>query len=128
MGQATSKGHVDPGETEIETAYRETQEEAGLTRHHLRIIDGFKKTLNYEVSGIHKRVVYWLSELMDPNTSITLSDEHIRFEWRQLDKALELISRFENMQETLKEAEEFIKTLQQSPATVNNTNTDTDNI
>jgi len=65
---------------------------------------------------------------MDPNTSITLSDEHIRFEWRQLDKALELISRFENMQETLKEAEEFIKTLQQSPATVNNTNTDTDNI
>ena len=60
---------------------------------------------------------------MDPNKSITLSGEHIIFEWRQLDKALELISKFENIQETLKEAEEFMKILQQSPVTVNNTNT-----
>lgn len=115
------KGHVDPGESEIETAFRETKEEAGLNRDHLRIFESFKKTLNYEVSNVPKRTVYWLTELKDPNTRVQLSDEHTRFEWCTLDRALELISRFINMQEMLKEAEQFIKTL---PPTTDEKTTD----
>ena len=104
-------GHVDPGESEIETAYRETKEEAGLNQNHLKIFEKFKKTLNYEVSNVPKRTVYWLAELKDPNTKVKLSDEHTTFEWCTLDRALELISRFVDMQEMMKEAEQFINTL-----------------
>ena len=101
---------MDPGESEIETAYRETKEEAGINENHLRIFEKFKKTLNYEVSNVPKRAVYWLAELKDPNTKVKLSDEHTTFEWCTLDRALELISRFADMQEMMKEAEQFINT------------------
>lgn len=36
-------GHVDPGESDYETALRETEEEAGLTKDNLKIIKDFKK-------------------------------------------------------------------------------------
>merc|ERR1712243_410538 len=45
------KGHVDPGEDDMTTALRETQEEAGLANDHFSIVDGFKKELRYEVRG-----------------------------------------------------------------------------
>ena len=34
------KGHVDPGESDYQTALRETEEEAGLTEQALKIIPG----------------------------------------------------------------------------------------
>jgi bis(5'-nucleosidyl)-tetraphosphatase len=38
-------GHVDPGESDLETALRETEEESGLTKSDLRIIGDFSKTI-----------------------------------------------------------------------------------
>lgn len=38
-------GHVDPGESDIETALRETKEEAGLSTKDLILIESFKKVL-----------------------------------------------------------------------------------
>ena len=40
-----STGHVDPGESDKETALRETQEEAGLSSKDFAIIPDFKKEL-----------------------------------------------------------------------------------
>ncbi|KAJ8338741.1 hypothetical protein SKAU_G00355270 [Synaphobranchus kaupii] len=52
------KGHVDPGEDDMTTALRETQEEAGLGRGQLRVEEGFLSELRYEVRGRPKEVLY----------------------------------------------------------------------
>lgn len=101
-------GHVDPGETEIETAYRETQEEAGLLKKDLHIVDGFKKVLNYEVKGSPKTVIYWLAQLKDLKTPVVLSQEHQRYEWFDVEAAIKCV-KFADMGQTLTEAEHFIK-------------------
>lgn len=102
-------GHVEAGESEIETAYRETEEEAGLTRSHIKVLDGFQKTLRYPVRGKNKRVEYWLAELLDPNTPVVLSNEHIDFKWLPLDDC-KTFARFPEMIEAYEEAEKFIVT------------------
>ncbi|XP_068958012.1 bis(5'-nucleosyl)-tetraphosphatase [asymmetrical] isoform X3 [Petaurus breviceps papuanus] len=58
------KGHVDPGESDLETAFRETREEAGLDASQLKIIEGFKSELNYVVNSKPKTVIYWLAEML----------------------------------------------------------------
>jgi bis(5'-nucleosidyl)-tetraphosphatase len=102
------KGHVDPGESELETAYRETREEAGLAECHLDIVSGFEKILHYDVRGVPKKVVYWLAQLRDPNTPIVLSHEHQHYEWLTLDAAVQRAG-FLDMQETLRQADSFIR-------------------
>ena len=54
------KGHVEYGETELETATREIKEETGLT---VNSIDGFREVRTYSPFGrIRKRVVFFLAE------------------------------------------------------------------
>jgi 8-oxo-dGTP pyrophosphatase MutT (NUDIX family) len=43
------KGHVDPGETELECALRETEEETGITAEHIEVDPHFRFTLQYQV-------------------------------------------------------------------------------
>jgi len=102
-------GHVDPGEDEITTAYRETLEEAGLTADDLSVMHDFKKTLQYNVQGKPKRVVYWLAELRDPNTPVVLSHEHQDYKWLNLESAVSLAG-YADLQQTLREASLFIET------------------
>ncbi|XP_062984786.1 bis(5'-nucleosyl)-tetraphosphatase [asymmetrical] [Elgaria multicarinata webbii] len=101
------KGHVDPGEDDLQTALRETQEEAGLDPTQFTIIDGFKKELNYIVKNKPKTVIYWLAEMKDNDTEIKLSSEHQAFRWLTLDAACRL-SEYKDMQCTLREAHEFL--------------------
>ena len=59
------KGHVEHGETEIQTASREIYEETGLRPVFL---DGFRETDTYDLRekpGTRKRVVYYLAEYHD---------------------------------------------------------------
>ncbi|TNM88554.1 hypothetical protein fugu_004808 [Takifugu bimaculatus] len=103
------KGHVDPGEDDLTTALRETQEEAGLTAEHLRVIDGFVQQLRYEVQGKPKEVLYWLAELRDPETELTLSDEHQDYRWARLEDACTL-AQYKDMQDTLRAAHQYLET------------------
>ncbi|XP_052717054.1 bis(5'-nucleosyl)-tetraphosphatase [asymmetrical]-like [Crassostrea angulata] len=103
------KGHVDPGETELQTALRETEEEAGLKESDFTMYTEFQRTLNYEVQGKPKRVVYWLSELKNPSTPVTLSDEHIDFKWLNLPQALNYVEKYKDFQQVLNDADTFIK-------------------
>lgn len=96
-------GHVDPGEDDLTTALRETEEEAGLKAEHLGIIDNFVWNLNYEVRGKPKQVLYWLAELKDPGTSVTLSDEHQDYRWAGLEEACSL-AQYQSLQDTLRAA------------------------
>ena len=57
---AFPKGHVEPGETERETAARETLEETGVR---VRFADGFRETTRYSPArGVEKDVVYFVAE------------------------------------------------------------------
>ncbi|KAK7111215.1 hypothetical protein V1264_010887 [Littorina saxatilis] len=103
----TPKGHVDPGESEFQTALRETEEEAGLTKDSLNILKNFESVLHYEARGNPKKVVYWLSELKDPNSPVTLSHEHTDYKWLPLEEACRLLQ-FADMQKAVKEAHDFI--------------------
>ncbi|XP_033020397.1 bis(5'-nucleosyl)-tetraphosphatase [asymmetrical] [Lacerta agilis] len=101
------KGHVDPGEDDLQTALRETQEEAGLDSTQFTIIDGFKKELNYTVNGKAKTVIYWLAEMKDSNTEVKLSSEHQAFCWLTLNDACRL-AEFKEMQSAFREAHNFL--------------------
>ncbi|XP_042862979.1 bis(5'-nucleosyl)-tetraphosphatase [asymmetrical]-like [Penaeus japonicus] len=102
------KGHVDPGESDLETALRETEEEAGLSGSDFTLIDSFKKELKYEVRGKPKTVIYWLAELNNGSKEVTLSEEHLEFRWLPLAEACSL-AKYPNLVSTLEECEEFIK-------------------
>lgn len=104
-------GHVDPGEDDLTTALRETREEAGLTKGELNLIDGFVQKLHYEVQGKPKEVLYWLAQLKDPETTLTLSDEHQDYRWARLEEACTL-AQFKDMQDTLKAAQRYLEAWQ----------------
>ncbi|XP_068171669.1 bis(5'-nucleosyl)-tetraphosphatase [asymmetrical] [Antennarius striatus] len=102
------KGHVDPGEDDLTTALRETKEEAGLGREHLRMIDGFVQELRYEVQGRPKEVLYWLAELRDPGTKVILSSEHQDYRWAPLEEACTM-AQYKDMQDTLRSAQKHLE-------------------
>lgn len=59
------KGHMEAGETEVETALREILEEVGLSP---RLIDGFRTCDEHPIPkkpGVIKQVVYFLAEYED---------------------------------------------------------------
>jgi len=79
------KGHVDPGETEIQCALRELREETGLAATDIELIDNFRFESQYPVrakkSGklYDKTLVIFLGRLArEAPISVT---EHQGFEW-----------------------------------------------
>ncbi|XP_050295335.1 bis(5'-nucleosyl)-tetraphosphatase [asymmetrical] [Anthonomus grandis grandis] len=102
------KGHVDPGESDIETAYRETVEEAGLQESDLKVFEDTKTTLNYEVKGKPKIVHYWLAELINPSAQVKLSHEHQDLRWLGLKEACELAG-YADMQQVLVNYDNYLK-------------------
>ena len=80
------KGHCEPGESDLETALRETEEETGIDRDTIAIDQEFRFEISYPVrykrSGdqvFHKTVVYLLGEI-DAEFTPSLT-EHQSFQW-----------------------------------------------
>ncbi|XP_043256718.1 bis(5'-nucleosyl)-tetraphosphatase [asymmetrical] [Colletes gigas] len=101
------KGHVDPGETDMETALRETKEETGLMADDIKIFEDARQELNYKVNGNPKIVIYWLAELIKPDKPIKMSDEHRAFKWLPLEEACST-AEYTDMQATLKTFNDYI--------------------
>lgn len=101
------KGHVDPGENDLETALRETQEETGIEASQLTVPEGFRRELNYMARKKPKTVIYWLAEVKDYDVEIRLSQEHQAYRWLGLDEACQL-AQFEEMKATLQEGHQFL--------------------
>ena len=79
------KGHVDPGETEVQCALRELREETGILATDIELVDGFRFESHYPVrakkSGklYDKTLVIFLGRLVrDVPIAVT---EHQGFEW-----------------------------------------------
>ncbi|XP_059535418.1 bis(5'-nucleosyl)-tetraphosphatase [asymmetrical]-like [Myotis daubentonii] len=94
------KGHVKPGENELETALQKTQEEAGLKASQLTMIEGFRRELNYMVREKPKTAIYWLAEVKDYDMEIHLSHEHQAYCSLGLDEACQLVQ-FKGMKAVL---------------------------
>ena len=97
------KGHVDKGETEIETATRELEEETGIKN--IILLDNFRKTINYKFQKgdikITKEVIFFIATTVE--TEIHLSHEHVDYGWFDFTSGLKQLT-YDNARSVLKEA------------------------
>ena len=80
------KGHVDDGETNLQCAYRELEEETGIRKEHILMDEHFKFKSKYVVKfGENgevvkkKKLIIYLAKLLEP-VEIEPT-EHEGFEW-----------------------------------------------
>ena len=102
------KGHVEDGESELESALRETAEETGLAE--LAVHPHFRFEMRYPAARkgkVHdKTVVYFAAHLL--GGEVVLSEEHSHFEWLPLADAVAAIP-FANLKAALLEHARFHK-------------------
>lgn len=108
------KGHIEPGEKELETALREIREEAGL--RDLKVIEGFREEDIYEAVSnrgeskgklIEKHSLYFLCKAKQNDVKVD-GTEVTDYCWLNLEEAMKLLS-FESQKKILKKAEAKIK-------------------
>ena len=104
------KGHIEPGEKDIDTVKREAFEEAGISD--LKFIFGFREKIEYEYffkgERRHKIVYYYLAETNQEN--VRLSYEHKDYAWLPFEDALKRIT-YDNDREVLRKAHTYLKKL-----------------
>ena len=98
------KGHVEMGETDKQTAYREVLEETGI---HINILPDFVTKSQYSIQGkVEKNVNIYLATTDDTNTVIQ-KEEIEDYVWLGYEKAKSRL-RFENAPAILDKAVEYI--------------------
>ncbi len=103
-----SKGNVEKGEDEKETAAREIKEETGI--NDLKFVEGFKEKEKFfykkEGETVYKEVVWFIAETK--KEKVTLSFEHNDYEWLPYKKAVERLT-FKNDKKLFEKAEKFLE-------------------
>lgn len=101
------KGHVEEGESEIETALREIKEETGLDAE---ILPDFREEISYVLkNGKKKTVIFFLGKVRGRNIKISLQEEEVgEYRFLMPDEAEKLITFDENRGVLLK-ALKFLK-------------------
>lgn len=113
------RGHIESGETERETMYREIEEETAITKDDLSLEEGFRAqfSFSYRARGseyknrikekqcvfIHKRVIFYLARFV--GHEVEISHEHTDFSWLSYDRAMERLT-YTNARRILTQAEE----------------------
>jgi len=102
------KGKIEHGETEHQTAVRETKEETGISD--LEFIDGFKENINYnfqyEGELIYKEVVFFLAKTK--TVTVKVSHEHLDYTWLDYKKAFEKTT-YQNAKDILSKANDLLQ-------------------
>lgn len=99
------KGHVEEGETEVETALREVHEETGLT---IQLEDGFRQSVEYYPRpNIRKQVVYFLGYADDDRTR-RQEEEISEIRWVPLKSAHREVT-FRNDKNLINHAKKFLR-------------------
>lgn len=108
------KGHVEPDETELETAKREIKEETGITN--IEFINDFRCTDTYKIKGtlsttknriIDKNVIYYLASTRE-DFKCSCDNEIGQGKWLNCNEAIEYL-KHDNQKKLLKSAYTFIK-------------------
>lgn len=98
------KGHIEPGESDEETAIREVLEETGLR---IEILPGFVRKSNYTIQGkIEKSVSIFLANTVDTDYKLQV-EEIEECGWFDFDSALKTLN-YENDKLILNEAKAFL--------------------
>lgn len=99
------KGHVEKGETEVETAIREIKEETNLD---VEINEKYRYTEEYSpAEGITKEVVYFTAK--QTGGSIEAQEEEVKkIEWLTYAEALDRLT-YQNSKKMLKQVWEDLK-------------------
>ena len=102
------KGHVEPGETELETAAREIREETGLT---VTFLGDFRESIRYSpYPGCSKTVVFFLAESAHDRT-IPQESEVSEIFWLPLEEAMRSLSH-KSDREILRKADQTASALE----------------
>jgi len=105
------KGHVENGESEEQTARRETLEETGISQ--LEFLPGFRRVITYTFkrkgSLVPKEVVFFAEKT--GQKEVNLSHEHIGFEWLPYGQAEKKIT-YGNARTILSLADKFLAPLE----------------
>ena len=104
------KGHVEENETDMQTLWRELEEETGLSQKTSKIIPGFLERITYfykkESEAVFKEVLFYLMEA--ETEQVRLSPEHNDFLWLAIEPAIKKLT-FPNAKQTLQKAQSFLK-------------------
>ncbi len=102
------KGKIEHGETEHQTAVRETKEETGISD--LEFIDGFKENINYnfQYDGelIYKEVVFFLAKTK--TETVMVSHEHLSHTWLDYKNAIEKTT-YQNAKDIISKANDLLQ-------------------
>ena len=100
------KGHVEDGETELQTALRELAEETEIID--VKLLPDFNHTISYylmkEGKRIFKEVIFFIGLTNEKRVSI--SDEHQSFAWLDYDSAIKRLT-YENAKKALEKSFNF---------------------
>ncbi len=101
------KGHIEKGESLIEGAKRELEEEAGIKK--IKVYPGFMEKISYyyveKGERRFKKVYFFLGEV--EKKEVKISFEHTGFRWVSHEEGIKLLS-YENSRKVLKRAYDFI--------------------
>ncbi len=102
------KGKIELGETEHQTAVRETKEETGISD--LEFIDEFKENINYnfqyEGELIYKEVVFFLAKTK--TETVMVSHEHLGYTWLDYKNAIEKTT-YQNAKDIISKANDLLQ-------------------
>lgn len=101
-----ARGHVEPGESDIDAAKREIFEETGFKD--LIFFSSFKNISSWKLRSkkdTYKKAIFFLAEAKDKK--IKLSHEHRKYIWFNYKMALKKIT-FNQAKEILKKANSFL--------------------
>ena len=101
------KGHMEPGETEEETALREVFEEVRLRPS---LIEGFRETSEYDIPslGVRKQAVFFLG-YYESQEIVPQETELLRAHTASYEEAMRLLTHEDN-RKLLTSAEFFLRT------------------
>ena len=107
------KGHFEPGESSIDAALRELEEETGIKKTELRIVPNFRAYERFYFrignQGIYDTVILFLAETH--KAEITLRPrEHSGYGWFLYHDALNVIGKkYGDTRKVLKQAADFLR-------------------
>lgn len=106
------KGHVEAGESDLQAAQREVEEETGIPFLAQRLLPGFEDDTDYRFRRgstlVEKDVRFFLIEAQ--TRDVKLSHEHSDFAWLPYAQAMEKVS-FEGPRRILQAAHSFVLSL-----------------